>query len=490
MIGLPMTETIIAPTHRFAHEQNVRRVLDPSLSLLGEWLELEGLHRSGRRIPLDMTVWIVTSERGTTFHALFRDLTRRRELEHALDQSGSLRELLDSAPDMITLSDTSGFFYASPACRGILGYEPEELLRISIEKLVHAEDLETVQVAHAKALAADGSFGCSCRLQAKDGHYVWLESRGTAARRDGEGHVAAIEAVWRDVSARVILTQERARTTSLLEAANAKLAEALDREHQAVEELRELDRAKTDFVSTVSHELRTPLTSILGYLEILGDEDESSWDPEQAVAVEVIDRNARRLLAMIENLLTIGRVEGGELTVSPVSTAVVPMIDAAVRAVLPAAQEEGLDIHVDLPADLPQVMADAEHIDRVLLNLLSNCIKFTPRGRHIDITARAEPHEVVVTVRDDGIGIPEQDHGKLFQRFSRGSEAAVRATQGNGLGLFIVQRIVELHGGNVALRSAAGKGTEIDFSLPVAAAPDELAATFASGEPTLAEEMA
>ena len=268
----------------------------------------------------------------------------------------------------------------------------------------------TRSYAHTHALETDGTFGISCRLLAKDGHYVWLESRGCAARKDTDGRVTAIEAIWRDVSKSMSASQERTRTTSLLEAANARLAETLEREHDVVEELRKLDLAKTDFVSTVSHELRTPLTSIIGYMEILNDEGGRGLDPEQMLAFQIIERNSRRLRSVIENLLTISSVETGALSLSPAPTHFGPIIESAVSTVMPAAEEQGIELTTRVPADLPAVWADPSHADRIVLNLLSNAIKFlTPTGGHVEISAAPVAGNGTVTVRDDGMGIPDDE---------------------------------------------------------------------------------
>jgi PAS domain S-box-containing protein len=467
VLGQPLASTIIAPTSRGLHEERIRRFSDSGDSpLVGEWIELAALHRNGGEIPVEMTIWTVTSGSARSFHALFRDLSRRREMESAFDHNTSLRELMDGGPDMITLSDASGLFYVSPACRTTLGYEPDELIRGFGRDLIHPDDLEAALNAHDQALVTNGPFSSSMRLRAKDGNYVWLESRGFAVR-DGDPSVTVIHAVWRDISQRVRITEERARIASLLEAANATLAETVDREHRAVEELQQLDRAKTDFVSTVSHELRTPLASIVGYAEILSDQCATALDFEQALAVQVIERNARRLLTMIEDLLLIGRVEAGELKLAPLPAALGPIIEAAASAVMPTAQAQGIEVRVNLPI-LPELVADAAHIDRVLLNLLSNAIKFTLPGGHVAITATVETDHVAITVGDDGIGIAPEDRAKLFDRFFRGSEATERAIQGSGLGLFIVQHIVELHDGSVSVRSVPERGTDVTFTLPIA----------------------
>ncbi len=469
VLGQPFASTIIAPTQRVLHDERMRRFRSfGSSPLAGEHIEVTALTRDGVEIPVEMSMWVVTSERKHTFNAHFRDLSRRREMESALDHNERLRELIDGGPDMVTLTDATGLFYVSPACRTILGYEPDEL--IEVFTLIHPNDLDAAVRAHDEALHTFGRFSCSCRVRAKSGNYVWMESRGAAIRRDEDPAATAIHAVWRDVSIRVQITEERARSAIMLETANATLNESVCRERQAVEDLRRLDRAKTDFVSTVSHELRTPLTSIVGYAEILTDQCAASLDAEQVLAVQVIDRNARRLLNMIEDLLLISRVETGELELVRYAAQIGPIIESAARAVLPTAQAQHIEVRTSFLPTLPDVLADPEHIDRVLLNLLSNAIKFSLPGGHVSVSAIIGPAGAEITVSDDGIGIAPEDRPRLFDRFYRGSTATEQAIQGSGLGLFIVRHIVDLHGGKVFVRPGSERGTDVTFTLPLAPA--------------------
>lgn len=480
ILGRPFGDTLLVGADRAAHDATMQRFLQTGEApLLGEWLEISGRHRDGTELTMEMTVWAVKTTGGPTFHALIRDLSGRRELERALSKNQVLPELIGRVPDVITMSDSSGLFYVSPTCRTLLGYEPEELIGAFRLDLVRPEDRRRLVAAYRRAFATDGDFLISCRIIAADGRELWTEAYGHASKRNSDGQITAMRTVWRDVSTRKAMEEERARTASALVAANAKLEETVVREHEIVEELRKLDRVKTDFVSTVSHELRTPLTSIMGYVEILIDD--TTLDPEYGRALDVISRNAHRLLMLIEDLLTTTRIESDSFSVVTVPSKLGPIVDSAVRALSPAAQKGGIEVDVNLPEDLPEVLADREHVDRVLLNLLSNAIKFTPPLGHILIRATvsedAGEHLVTVSVRDDGMGISEEEQLTLFRRFARAHTANERAIKGCGLGLFIVKRIVELHGGEVTLYSSPGIGTEVRFTLQQAPRNSQIIAT-------------
>lgn len=235
----------------------------------------------------------------------------------------------------------------------------------------------------------------------------------------------------------------------------------------SVMERAELDQLKSDFVSTVSHELRTPVTSILGYLEILTSGEAGDVPDEQGHMLQVVERNGRRLLSLIEDLLTVSRLESERLSLVIAPVDVARLVDSAMVGVHAALAKRDLQVAVDLDAGLPPLAGDAEQLERALVNLLANAVKFTPdRGRVVVRAAAAGPR-VRIEVADTGIGIPLEEQDHLFTRFFRASTARIGAVQGTGLGLSIVKSIVEGHQGEVTVQSAPGSGTTVRLALPV-----------------------
>ncbi len=230
--------------------------------------------------------------------------------------------------------------------------------------------------------------------------------------------------------------------------------------------LQELDTAKTDFMSTVSHELRTPLTSISGYVELLRDAAAGEVSPAQDRMLEVIGRNTRRLRELIEDMLVLSKIEAGGFRTSKTPVDLAELIDAAVQAVTPAAVKASIGLHVEVAGPLA-LDADPGQIDRVLANLLTNAVKFTPAEGTITVTARRDGTDVVVAVADTGMGIPESEQPALFARFFRASNAIHQAIPGTGLGLAIVSTIVDNHGGRIELSSTERVGTTVTVRLPV-----------------------
>ncbi|MBC9724720.1 ATP-binding protein [Streptomyces sp. TRM68367] len=243
------------------------------------------------------------------------------------------------------------------------------------------------------------------------------------------------------------------------------------KETHLVEKLRALDKAKSDFLSTVSHELRTPLTSIVGYIELLKDEETGPLSPPHQHMLDVVDRNANRLRALIEDLLTLSRIESGAFGSRKEPVDLCRLVASAVDTFRPAAEAASVTLETHWPSSRPLMLeADSDQLDRVLMNLLSNAVKFTPRGGKVTVRAEARDGEAVLSVSDTGIGIPPAEQEKLFQRFFRASNATAAAIPGTGLGLTIVLTIVANHGGEMQVDSEEGRGTTFTARLPLTAA--------------------
>ena len=251
------------------------------------------------------------------------------------------------------------------------------------------------------------------------------------------------------------------------------IVEADYREHQSeyVERLERLDRQKSDFLATVSHELRTPLTSISGYLELLQDEDAGELTVEQHRMLEVIDRNASRLRGLIEDLLVLNRIESGGLKVNVVGVSMRELITHTGQELSPLAHRGAIELDIDAGPEAAIVQGDRGHLQRAVVNIVSNAIKFSRPGGVVTIRCTLDQgaHRVLLTCQDRGIGIPAADQAQLFTRFYRASNATAQAIPGTGLGLTIVKQIVEDHGGELRLTSVEGEGTTVVMDLPLSA---------------------
>jgi PAS domain S-box-containing protein len=244
------------------------------------------------------------------------------------------------------------------------------------------------------------------------------------------------------------------------------LRHSYEHEREAVSRLRELDVAKGDFVATVSHEFRTPLTNVIGHLEVLTSGDAGPLNAAQIRMLGVIGRNSDRLRALIEDMLTISRVEAGVFDLELRAIELHDVLIAACAAVEPRARRRGHRLVLSVEGQLGRADADAEQLQRALSNLLVNGVNFTPDGGLIELTARIDGDHVEIVVRDNGVGIDADEQPRLFTRFFRGTFAVREAVQGAGLGLAITKTIVEGHGGEIAVQSRAGHGTAFTIRIP------------------------
>jgi two-component system, OmpR family, phosphate regulon sensor histidine kinase PhoR len=244
-------------------------------------------------------------------------------------------------------------------------------------------------------------------------------------------------------------------------------ARRYEAENRLVEELKALDRRKSDFIATISHELRTTLTSIVGNIEILRGQGPGPLTTAQRKMLEAVDRNSARLRSLIEDVLTLSKIESGTFrtVLSPLN--LTHVVSSAVTALEPTAAAAGLTLVLSRPPGGLVVSGDAGQLDRVLMNLLFNAVKFTPEGGRVEVTVAAEGGAAIMTIRDTGIGIPDADKPAMLTRFFRASNAIERSIPGTGLGLSIVRTIVANHGGVLDVDSREGHGTAITVRLPL-----------------------
>ena len=263
----------------------------------------------------------------------------------------------------------------------------------------------------------------------------------------------------------------------VLEERNVELQEAVDR-------LRELDRLKSNFLATVSHELRTPLTSIIGYSEMLSEGIAGPLAPEQKEFVSTIREKGEQLLSLIMNLLDLSKLESGTMQMRRTQVEVDGVLAQVVSTLLPTARKKGVVLESRAEAGLPSLLADAEKLRQVFLNLTENALKFTPQGGTVRLVARSVTRsaaddddsgfilvaptmrEVEIRVEDSGIGIPIPERAKVFDPFYQVDSSSTREYGGTGLGLSIVKRLVEAHDGHIGIEGNSPKGTVFVVSLP------------------------
>ncbi len=244
--------------------------------------------------------------------------------------------------------------------------------------------------------------------------------------------------------------------------------------------LKDMDKMKTDFLSTVSHELRTPLTSIIGFAEmvkrkfegtIVGELDLENEKNKRAVGkikrdINIILSEGERLSCLINDLLDISRMEAGKITLNMREIDIEEIITQVITLTNPIIREKSVQVILNIGESLPKIMADKDKIVQVIINLVSNAIKFTQDGC-IVCTARAVDGNIIVSVSDTGMGIREEDRKYIFEKFSQVGDTLTNKPRGTGLGLAICKFIIEGHGGEIWVESEMGKGSDFSFSIPI-----------------------
>ena len=236
-------------------------------------------------------------------------------------------------------------------------------------------------------------------------------------------------------------------------------------------ELNRLNKLKSEFVSMVSHELRAPLINIKQSSSLILQMPEKEFSQEEERSLEIINRNAERLLKLISDLLDISRIETGTLSLNPKIINIDSIIKEAVESLERWAQLKKLGVKLEIEPNLPDIYVDSERVNQVIVNLLSNAIKFTPTDGQITIKVglQKKKDSLEISVIDTGIGIPENQLDKIFNPFTQVSDTSVSPTQmqGIGLGLSITKEIVKMHGGQIQVESKQGRGSKFTFTLPL-----------------------
>jgi two-component system cell cycle sensor histidine kinase PleC len=397
------------------------------------------------------------------------DVTEERMAQARAQAAESrLRDAIESLSDGFVLWDRSGrLLMCNRNYRSFFSLEPRLLkpgaMRDQVNRLAELAILQELP-------AADGRAGVR-EAELKDGRWIQIVEHRTA-----EGGLVMlatdITASRREEEARRHNEEQLQRAVVGLERSQEQLSE-LARKYEAEKVRAEAaNRAKSEFLANMSHELRTPLNAINGFSEIMvGEMFGPLGDKRYKEYAQDILNSGQHLLALINDILDMSKIEAGKLSLKFEPLGVEDVAQDAVRLVRHRADAAGLSVMLEIPDTLPDVEADYRAVKQVLLNLLSNAIKFTPRGGRITIAAelRSDPlgARVRMSVRDTGIGIADEDLQRLATPFEQIENQHSKTTQGTGLGLALTKSLVEMHGGALDLRSTAGKGTTVSFSLPV-----------------------
>jgi len=369
---------------------------------------------------------------------------------HAADNH--YRLLAASTTDVIIRHDQNGSVLSvSPSAEMLVGATANVLLGNGLFDRVHVADRPAYLTAIADAASEHEERLVEFRLRRdlpaeRTVQFLWVEMRCRPRETVGKNlSRSEIVAVLRDISERK--SANRAIEIALLESEEA-------------------NAAKIRFIATMGHELRTPLNAIIGFSDMLTSESLKLDASRKSEYARLINDSGRHLLSVVDGILDASKMSTGNFEISLESFAPSPAIESCANLLALKAREAGVELKLDMGSDLPAVMADRPVFNQILINLISNAIKFTPRDGQVVVTASRERARLVVTVEDNGIGIDENDLPRLGEALFQASATREHRRDGSGLGLSIVKSLAHLHGGDVAIQSRIGEGKRVTVRLP------------------------
>ncbi|GAB4367224.1 MAG: hypothetical protein Kow00121_05300 [Elainellaceae cyanobacterium] len=417
--------------------------------------EGELVHTSRDGIPVTVASrWVLQRDRqGRPIKILEinNDITERKRAEDIHQQ---LAAIVESSDDGIVGMAVDGTIVSwNPGAERIYGYAAPEILGQPVQYLLppdrlHEEARILEQIKHGKRMEHYETV----RLH-KEGKLINV-SLTVSPIKSTAGDVIGISKIARDITARIQAEEQLRISSERISLANAELARAA--------------RLKDEFLAGMSHELRTPLNAILGLSEALLEEIFGSLTEEQREHLATIEQSGRHLLELINDILDLSKVESGKMELDVKPVLVNELCESSLSFVKQQAHHKRIKLDCRIDPDLTEIEVDERRIRQVLVNLLSNAVKFTPDGGSVQLRARADSFRetIEISITDTGIGIAPENIGKLFQPFVQLDSTLSRKYAGTGLGLALVRRIAELHGGSVTLESQEGKGSRFTVTLP------------------------
>ncbi len=447
MIGRPIT--VLFPPDRLDEETEILARLERGERV--DHFETVRLRKDGSPVIVSVTISPIRNEQGIVVEAskVARDITRSVELE------GRFRAIITSSDDAIISKDLDGIVQSwNPAAERMFGYSAAEMIGKSITVLFPADRLdEEPKILEQIRRGQRVDHFETVRL-CKDGRSLDV-SVTISPIKDPTGRIIGVSKVARDITSIKRILRDR--------------EDLLLRETAARAEAERISRMKDEFLANLSHELRTPLSAILGWAQLLGMKDACS--PEEfEQGIETIERNARAQAQLIDELLDMSRVISGKLRLDIQSVDVQSVISEAIESIRPAAEGKGIRLIKVLDPKAATINGDPNRLQQVLWNLLTNAVKFTPKGGKVQVLLRRVNSHIEISVTDSGQGISADFLPHLFARFSQADTSTSRGHGGLGIGLALVKSLVEMHGGTVKASSAGpDQGATFVVALPLKA---------------------
>ncbi len=441
VLGKPLT-MLMPERYRNAHQRGLERVRSTGVSgLAGKRVEFPGLRKDGSEFPFELSLarWEAGGE--TFYTGIICDITERKQLEQALMKSEqNFRSSMDNSPLGIRIITVKGeLLYTNKATLDIYGYSSFEELKFIPAKQRYTPESYAEHEERKRKRKVGGPVPPSYEI--------------SIVRKTGEIRTLQVfrkEVVWGGK------TQFQSLYQDITESENLK---------REVVKYEELDKLKSNLLSIVSHELRTPLAIIKGYATMLVRYDKRIGHNERNAYLRSIDRASERLVELIDRLLDMSRLEAGLLNLQKRPVRILPLLQDMVREAQLTAP--GHNIMLETERRLPRLNIDARRIRQVLDNIVNNAVKYSKEGTGVVVQARRVESELLISIADQGIGIPAEDLPNVFDRMHRIERRQAQDIRGAGLGLAICKGLVEKHGGRIWVESEVGRGSTFYFTLPL-----------------------
>lgn len=356
-----------------------------------------------------------------------------------------LEQYLNVSVDLVSIVGIDGYLKRlSPNWHNVLGWSEAELLSMSMKEIVHPEEVEKFRrLRKDKLIDIDGKIDRKIvRFKHKKGHDVYLEWSSMYISKQGIYVTAA-----RDITGELEIEKEKRR----------------------LEEAVQLELVKNEFFSNISHEFRTPINILIGTMQLINKNiEQNNIDLENLKKyTNYIKQNSYRLLRLVNNLIDISKMDIGAYELRASNQNIINIIEDITLSVADYTKNNKINLIFDTNVEELITYCDPDKIERIMLNLLSNAIKYTPEDGNIEVDINATEKDIIVSVKDSGVGIPSDKLDLIFDRFGQVDESFNRKCEGSGIGLSIVRNLVEMHGGNVYVKSVINEGSQFIFTIPI-----------------------